>query len=107
MESLFHDLSAWLHGQFSDPWFILGFAGQALFTSRFVVQWIYSERAGKSVMPDMFWYFSLVGSALVLAYAIHLGNLVFILGQFGIIVYIRNIQLIWRHKKRQHAAAPQ
>jgi lipid-A-disaccharide synthase-like uncharacterized protein len=77
-----------------NPWLIVGFLGQAVFASRFVVQWIQSERAGKSIIPDVFWYLSLVGSALLLAYSIHRRDLVFILGQsFGFMVYTRNLAL--------------
>lgn len=75
-------------------WRILGFAGQAMFASRFVVQWIVSERQRRSVIPTYFWYASLVGSLALLAYAIHIREPVFILGQaFGFVVYGRNIVL--------------
>lgn len=101
MTSFWAHISEWSHTQLSDPWFLLGFFGQALFTARFFVQWLYSEKMKQSIVPDIFWYFSLSGSTLVLVYAIHLENLVFILGQCGIIVYIRNIQLIWKQKKHK------
>jgi lipid-A-disaccharide synthase-like uncharacterized protein len=75
-------------------WIAIGFAGQCVFGSRFVVQWISSERQQQSVFPVYFWYASLVGAMLLLAYAIHLGDPVFIAGEsFGSIVYIRNLML--------------
>jgi lipid-A-disaccharide synthase-like uncharacterized protein len=76
------------------PWLVLGFAAQALFAGRFVVQWIVSERRRQSVIPRSFWYLSLAGSALLLVYAIHRRDPVFILGQaFGLVVYARNLAL--------------
>ncbi len=62
-------------------WIIIGFAGQALFSTRFVLQWIASERARRSIVPKAFWYFSLAGSAVLLSYAIHRQDPVFIVGQ--------------------------
>ncbi|HYQ37916.1 MAG TPA: lipid-A-disaccharide synthase N-terminal domain-containing protein [Pseudomonas sp.] len=82
-------------------WLVLGFAGQLVFTGRFALQWLYSEYKKRSVIPVGFWYLSIVGSALLLAYAIYKEDPVFILGQsFGFIVYLRNLQLIARHKKQ-------
>lgn len=76
-------------------WLGIGFAGQLLFTSRFLVQWIASERAKRSVVPVAFWWFSLAGGATLLAYAIWRGDPVFALGQAtGLVVYIRNLMLI-------------
>jgi lipid-A-disaccharide synthase-like uncharacterized protein len=81
-----------------DPfWFALGMAGQAIFFSRFLVQWIASERAGKSYIPRIFWWLSLAGSMLLLFYAIHRKDPVFVLGQaFGWVVYARNLVLLQR-----------
>ena len=81
-----------------DPfWFALGMAGQAIFFSRFLVQWIASERAGNSYIPSIFWWLSLAGSMLLLFYAIHRKDPVFVLGQaFGWVVYARNLVLIQR-----------
>lgn len=77
-------------------WVILGFAAQMLFGARFVLQWIVSEKAGKSVMPVAFWYFSVGGGALMLAYAIYRLDPVFIFGQgLGLVVYVRNLWLIY------------
>ena len=76
-------------------WLVIGFAGQIAFTGRFVLQWLYSEYKKCSVIPTSFWYLSIVGSSLLLAYAIYRQDPVFIAGQaFGSIVYFRNLQLI-------------
>ena len=76
-------------------WLLVGFAGQVAFTGRFVLQWLYSEYKKRSVIPTNFWYLSIVGSTLLLAYAIYRQDPVFIAGQaFGSLVYFRNLQLI-------------
>jgi lipid-A-disaccharide synthase-like uncharacterized protein len=76
-------------------WVGLGLVGQLLFSARFIIQWIASERKKRSIIPVSFWYFSLGGSALLLAYAIYRKDPVFILGQSaGAIVYVRNLGLI-------------
>jgi lipid-A-disaccharide synthase-like uncharacterized protein len=81
-------------------WLVIGFAGQALFGSRFLVQWIVSERRGESVVPLAFWYLSLGGASLLLAYAIWRQDPVFILGQsLGFLVYTRNLILIGRRAR--------
>lgn len=81
-------------------WLIVGFTGQILFSLRFFVQWLASEKEKKSVIPISFWYFSLGGSFLLLAYAIHRQDPVFILGQsLGFVIYIRNLVLIDREKR--------
>ncbi|MCY1402907.1 lipid-A-disaccharide synthase [compost metagenome] len=83
-------------------WLAVGFAGQLLFTGRFALQWLYSEYKKRSVIPVGFWYLSLGGSALLLAYAIYRKDPVFILGQsFGLVVYLRNLQLIARNKEQE------
>lgn len=80
-------------------WLIVGFVGQALFASRFILQWLASERAQRSVVPTAFWYFSLAGSSVLLAYAIHRADPVFIVGQStGLAIYLRNLHLIRRRK---------
>jgi len=77
-----------------DAWIVLGFVAQGLFTMRFLVQWIASERQRKSVVPVAFWYLSVAGGGLLLAYAIHRKDPVFIIGQAtGVIVYVRNLML--------------
>ncbi|AZC31204.1 lipid-A-disaccharide synthase N-terminal domain-containing protein [Pseudomonas chlororaphis] len=81
-------------------WLVVGFAGQLVFTGRFALQWLYSEYKKRSLIPVGFWYLSLVGSALLLAYAIYRQDPVFIIGQsFGFIVYLRNLQLIARSRE--------
>ncbi len=78
-------------------WLGLGLAGQSLFMMRFIVQWIHSERNQQSLIPVSFWYFSLSGGLIVLAYGVHRVDPVIILGQLpGTIVYIRNLMLIHR-----------
>ncbi len=81
-------------------WVIFGLFGQFFFSMRFILQWIISERKGESVIPEAFWYLSILGSVILLVYAIYRKDPVFILGQsVGSIVYIRNIMLI-HNKKR-------
>lgn len=81
-------------------WLIVGFTGQILFSLRFFVQWLASEKQKKSVIPVSFWYFSIGGSLLLLLYAIHRQDPVFILGQsMGFVIYFRNLVLIDREKK--------
>ncbi len=76
-------------------WIIIGFTGQALFSARFIVQWLASERVKRSIIATAFWYFSLAGGVTLLAYAIHKQDPVFIAGQgLGLIVYLRNLYLI-------------
>lgn len=78
-------------------WVLFGLAGQMLFTARFLVQWIASERAGRSTIPVAFWWFSICGGLTLLAYAIYRGDPVFILGQsMGVFIYARNLWLIRR-----------
>ena len=81
-------------------WVIIGILGQLIFFSRWVVQWIASERNSKSVIPTPFWWFSLCGGLITFAYAYHISSFPFMLAQFtGIIIYIRNIYLITKAKK--------
>lgn len=81
-------------------WLTLGFAAQLMFSMRFIVQWLASERARRSIVPETFWYFSFLGGAMLLAYAIYRADPVFILGQAtGLLIYARNIHLIWTSKK--------
>jgi lipid-A-disaccharide synthase-like uncharacterized protein len=83
-----------------DWWVVLGFIAQGLFTARFVVQWIASERAGKSVIPFAFWLFSIGGGVLLLVYALYRKDPVFIAGQsFGVFVYLRNLYFVTRDRK--------
>lgn len=85
-------------------WLAVGFMGQALFSARFLVQWISSELRKRSVVPLAFWYFSIGGGATLLAYAIHRLDPVFIVGQAaGLFIYLRNLQLIYRQRREQAA----
>jgi len=81
-------------------WLSIGLLAQLMFSMRFIVQWIASERAKQSIVPEMFWYFSLVGGAMLFAYAIYRLDPVFMLGQgMGLLIYARNIQFILRGKR--------
>jgi lipid-A-disaccharide synthase-like uncharacterized protein len=89
-----------------DWWVILGLVAQLMFTGRFLVQWIASERQGRSVIPVAFWFFSIAGGLLLLAYALYRRDPVFIAGQaFGVFVYVRNLFLIMREHERRSRAA--
>ena len=91
---------------FEHVWLLIGFLGQGLFASRFIVQWFQSEREGRSVIPLTFWYFSMVGGIVTLAYTIHLQSVPLALGQgSGLIVYRRNLYLIFRERKLLRQAA--
>lgn len=85
-------------------WIAIGFVGQALFSARFVVQWLASERARRSIVPVAFWFFSLGGGVTLLAYAIYRRDPVFIAGQgTGLIIYARNLMLIRREIRERPA----
>lgn len=103
MSEVFAHLAAWLHTVFIeqfDGWILLGLVAQGFFTMRFVVQWIASERAKRSVVPVAFWFFSLGGGALLFIYSIQRQDPVFILGQgLGLFIYIRNLWLIANERK--------
>ncbi len=76
-------------------WLAVGFLGQALFSARFLVQWIQSEKQKKSVFPIAFWYFSIAGGITLLAYAVYRQDPVFILGQAsGLFIYLRNLYFV-------------
>ena len=80
-------------------WLFVGFFGQALFSCRFLVQWIASERRKVSIVPGIFWWFSIAGGVCLLSYAIYRMDPVFIVGQSaGLVVYVRNIVLLRRHQ---------
>lgn len=104
MIDLIHSIGGYLHDVFVikfDGWVILGFIAQALFTMRFVVQWIASERARASVIPLAFWFFSIGGGVLLLIYALYRRDPVFIAGQgLGLIVYFRNLYFILLNGKQ-------
>lgn len=81
-------------------WVVFGFAAQLMFTARFLLQWIASERAKDSVMPVAFWYFSLAGGVMLLSYAVYRADPVFILGQsLGVVIYARNLWLIYAKRR--------
>ena len=83
-----------------DWWVLLGLIAQGLFTMRFLLQWIASERAGHSVIPLAFWLFSIAGGVLLLVYALYRKDAVFIAGQaFGVFVYLRNLYFVLRDRK--------
>ena len=88
-------------------WLVIGFIGQTVFASRFLIQWIVSERASKSIIPNIFWWISIVGSLILLSYAIHKQDPVFIVGQScGFLIYSRNLYLIRKTKRNQKKADP-
>ena len=88
-------------------WLAIGFLGQGLFFGRWVIQWIASERKAESQVPVSFWYMSLIGGLITLAYAIYRKDPVFIAGQsIGSIVYIRNLMLISRASQANQPASP-
>ncbi len=104
MPEIFQTSAAWFNAHW-DWWVAFGLLGQTLFMGRFLYQWIASERAKMSVMPEGFWYLSLVGGTITLFYAVHKEDPVFIIGQSGgVFVYLRNIHFIRRARK--NAAAP-
>ncbi len=85
---------------FADPWNMLGIFGQALFASRFIIQWMKSEIEGKSVIPVAFWYCSLAGGLILFAYAAEQRQWVFAVGQAsGLLVYVRNLRLIFKERR--------
>ena len=100
-------LQNYLHDVFImqfDGWVVVGFIAQALFSARFLVQWIASERAGRSIIPTAFWLFSIGGGVLLFAYSLYRKDPVFIAGQgLGLFVYLRNLYFVLR--ERSQAAA--
>jgi lipid-A-disaccharide synthase-like uncharacterized protein len=85
-------------------WVLLGYGGQALFSMRFAIQWIASERAGRSVIPAAFWFFSIGGGALLLVYSLYIRDPVFIIGQgLGLFVYLRNLYFVYRERRAKPA----
>jgi len=82
-------------------WIGIGLIGQAFFFSRFLVQWIASEKKGRSTIPVVFWFLSIGGGAILLSYAVYRRDPVFILGQsMGVFIYSRNLWLIYRSGKK-------
>ncbi len=88
-----------------DMWAAIGFFGQLVFGIRFFVQWFHAERVGRSEIPLMFWYISIIGALVTLFYAIHIANAVFIFAQAGgLIVYVRNLWLIYARRDKVSAS---
>src|SRR5450631_2479287 len=107
MTDMFNMLAGYLHDVFVikfDGWVILGFVAQAFFTMRFVVQWMASERARKSVIPVAFWFFSIGGGVLLLVYALYRRDPVFIAGQ-ALVLYVRNLYFIIVNGRQASAGA--
>ncbi len=101
---LFDGLRSFVYGMPTSDliWLGIGLVGQCLFMMRFIVQWIHSERHQQSLIPVSFWYLSLSGGLIVLAYGVHRADPVIILGQLpGTIVYTRNLMLLQRNAKRE------
>ena len=89
-----------------DVWVAFGLVGQMIFGSRFIIQWIASERKKVSYIPIVFWYLSLTGGIITLIYAIHIRDTVFTIAQAGgLIVYLRNLMLIYRGKHAEPGTA--
>jgi lipid-A-disaccharide synthase-like uncharacterized protein len=84
-------------------WLSLGLLGQVLFSARWLIQWFVTEKQRQSTMPSIFWYLSLLGGLLVFAYGLHKLDPVIILGQFGVIIYARNLFFI---RQAQRDAIP-
>src|ERR1700751_2217361 len=89
-----------------DAWAALGFLAQALFSARFVVQWIASERARRSIVPTAFWWFSIAGGILLFIYSLYRKDPVFIAGQGGgLLIYARNVMFVLREQRQEAASA--
>jgi lipid-A-disaccharide synthase-like uncharacterized protein len=99
------DLKDYLYDVFVakfDLWLLFGIAAQIIFAMRFVVQWIASERAGQSIMPPAFWFFSVLGGALTFVYGVVRREPIIIFAQvLAIFIYVRNLMLIFRSKRRR------
>lgn len=102
MISVVSDVRAYLYDVFVaklDFWLIFGITAQLLFTARFVVQWIVSERLGKSVLPIAFWFLSMGGGVMLLIYGLVRREPIIIMGQaLAVFIYMRNLMLIFRNK---------
>jgi lipid-A-disaccharide synthase-like uncharacterized protein len=86
-------------------WLIIGFVGQTAFAARFLVQWIYSEKYRRSVIPIAFWYLSLAGGVILFSYAVQRRDPVFIVGQCtGVFIYARNLHFIYRERRQKVSA---
>ncbi|MEP1934670.1 MAG: lipid-A-disaccharide synthase N-terminal domain-containing protein [Roseibium sp.] len=94
----------WLHAVFVaqfDFWLLFGLAAQAMFMMRFMVQWMASERVGRSIVPIAFWFFSIAGGVMLFTYGVIKKEPIIILGQgLGLVIYFRNLWLIYKEKRR-------
>lgn len=89
-------LAETIHKIITNPWYLVGFAGQFFFMMRFVVQWLSSEKQRRSTIPHAFWFFSILGGSILLTYAIWQKDPVFIAGQaLGMTIYLRNLYFIY------------
>jgi len=89
-----------------DLWLVFGLLAQLVFTARFLVQWLASEKAGRSVVPMAFWFLSIAGGTMTLIYGIQRREPVIIIGQaLSIFIYIRNVMLIFKNKSSQSESA--
>ena len=87
-------------------WLGVSILGQALFSARFLVQWLHSERMKRSIVPIAFWYFSVAGGATLLVYMIHQREWVLAVGQATpLAIYLRNLTLIWRERRAKSDGA--
>lgn len=109
MISVVEDVRAYLYDVFVaklDFWLIFGIAAQLLFTARFVVQWVVSEKLGKSVVPLAFWLLSMGGGLMLLIYGLVRREPIIIMGQaLAVFIYIRNLMLIFRNKTDKSESA--
>jgi lipid-A-disaccharide synthase-like uncharacterized protein len=98
----------WNNATAASGWLVVfGLLGQGMFAARFLVQWISSERAGRSVVPLSFWYFSMAGALMVMTYGFLKPDLVVLAGQLpSLLIYSRNIYFLRREERRQRAEAP-
>jgi lipid-A-disaccharide synthase-like uncharacterized protein len=109
LADLIHPLGNYLYEVFVvrlDAWAMLGFLAQALFSARFLVQWIASERARRSIIPIAFWWFSIAGGILLFIYSLHRKDPVFIAGQGGgLLIYARNVMFVLREQRDETTPA--
>ena len=97
-------LGGWLYAD-SPMWTVIGFMGAAIFGSRFILQWLASEKAGRSVMPLSFWFLSIAGGLMTLVYGLVRREPVIIFGQaLSTGIYLRNVALILKEKRRKSGA---
>jgi lipid-A-disaccharide synthase-like uncharacterized protein len=104
-----HDIRAYLYDVFVarfDFWLAFGILAQLLFTARFIVQWLASEKAGQSVMPLAFWFFSIAGGLMTLVYGLVRREPIIIMGQaLAVFIYLRNLVLIFRNRRKAQGSA--